>query len=191
MCAIYQLELDAADELLCKVRERYGDESAEKYRSAVLYPKSEAPVLGPGGKVALMRWGFPLSGKKSVVFNARAETLASRPLFRACVKNRCIVPASAFYEWGEESGEKRKFLISGDGMLHFAALYKTFTDEDGARKFSFTIVTTAPNGLLASIHSRMPAVVEPGRVGEWLDPSADPSRLLAPYGGSLTLAAAE
>lgn len=192
MCAIYKLSLKTEDRLMEKLINRYGDEVVYKYCDAELYPKDEAPVVGPGDKVALMKWGFPLSKKNSVVFNARAETLGEKALFKGCEGNHCIVPASSFFEWGEVGEKKQKFKIrTCGGVFYFAGLWKKFTGKDGAKEYCFTIITTEPNRQVATIHSRMPAIIAKGREREWLDAKSFESGLLVPYEENVRIDKAE
>ncbi len=104
MCAVYWLSLkeddDEDEELIEKLREKYSAQAAERFRSTDLYPKQEAPVIGAGHKVALLRWGLPMSGSGRVVFNARAEGLLSKPFYKGMAASRCAVPFTSFYEWG-------------------------------------------------------------------------------------------
>jgi putative SOS response-associated peptidase YedK len=108
------------------------------------------------------------------MINARAETVAEKPAFRA---RRCVVPASGFYEWRRRGkGPKQPYLIRRrDGQpMGFAGLWETWTDPaTGEIVTTCTIVTCAPNELMAELHDRMPVVLDPADYGAWLDP-ADP-----------------
>lgn len=192
MCTIYKLSLKTDDELMNKLRSRYGDETAEKYRDAEFFPKYEAPVIGPGDKVALLKWGFPLAGESDVIFNARAETLGEKAIFKSCMGNHCIVPASSFYEWGIVGEKKQKFKIrTGGGIFYFAGLWKEFLGEGGVKEYYFTIITTEPNAQVATLHSRMPVIIEKGREKEWLEDRSSESELLIPYAGKVRIDKAE
>ncbi|HEX2938613.1 MAG TPA: SOS response-associated peptidase [Ruminiclostridium sp.] len=192
MCAIYKLMLKNGGEIIEKIRERYGEETAEIYLDAQIFPKSEAPVFGDGRKIALLKWGFPIPGKSGTVFNARVETIMQKPMFKSCIGNRCIVPASCFFEWGEVDGRKHKFLIrTEDEMLYFAALFKAFRDKDGKKYFSYTIITTKPNKQMETIHSRMPVILDADAQKKWLDPKNPPDDILAPYDKHLFISSAE
>ena len=132
----------------------------------------------------LMRWGFLPGFVKDpktfpLILNARAETLAEKPSFRAALKRRrCLVIADGFYEWRNEPGPggrgrapKRPYLVrrtSGEPM-GFAGLYETWCDATGGEIDTACIVTTAANGLLGQLHDRMPAILEPDAFAAWLD----------------------
>jgi len=127
------------------------------------------------------RWGLipPWSDDPRIAsrtFNARAETLATSPLFRdAFRKRRCLVPVDGFYEW-RRTGSKRQPLLIRDpeGLpLALAGLWTGRQDpESGEWLRTFTIVTSRPNAFMAGIHDRMPVVVPSASWDRWLDPEA-------------------
>jgi putative SOS response-associated peptidase YedK len=138
------------------------------------------------------RWGLIPSWAKDAriggrLINARAETVASTPAFRASFqKRRCIVPADAFYEWERMTPEIRQpnliRRIDGDPMA-FAGLWsiwrdRTQPDADPVRTFS--IITTSANATLEPIHDRMPVILPASAWEAWLAPTpAEPGELLA------------
>jgi putative SOS response-associated peptidase YedK len=128
-----------------------------------------------GRRLRPMRWGFlphwyktPSDGP--LLINARAETLADKPAFRAAARaRRCVIPADAFYEWQGEKGAKTPFVIrrrDGD-MLALAGLWQDWEAPEG-RLATCAIVTCDANATLAPIHHRMPVVLAPGDVALWL-----------------------
>ena len=144
-------------------------------------------VMEDGGirKVAVHHWGLvpfwaksPAIGSKMI--NARAEGLAEKGAYKhAFRKRRCIVPADAFYEWRKVPGQKAKqpyAIERRDGEpIAFAGLWEQWRggdDEWGALR-STTIITTDPNGLMATIHDRMPVILPPAAWEAWLDPAND------------------
>lgn len=132
-----------------------------------------------------LRWGLVPSWAEDErigdrMINARAETLASKPAFkRAFLKRRCIVPADAFYEWKVVPGQKRKqpmVIRRKDGQaMAFAGLWERWKarEADAAWVRSATIVTGAPNDVVAPIHDRMPVVLPEDAWDRWLDPELD------------------
>ncbi len=128
------------------------------------------------------------------MINARSETVAEKPSFRAAYKyRRCLVPASGFYEWQPQNGKKQPFYIHHieDDILGIAGIYERWSSPDGGEIESVSLLTTTPNNFMKPIHNRMPVIIEPEDYGVWLDPKADPKRelphLLRPYrDGSLT-----
>jgi putative SOS response-associated peptidase YedK len=104
------------------------------------------------------------------MINARGETVAEKPSFRAAAKGRrCLIPASGFYEWVKTSdGKQPHFVHFADARpFAFAGLWERWTR--GAEPLdSCTIITTSPNQLLAELHDRMPVILPPERWNEWL-----------------------
>ncbi|MCG9890857.1 MAG: SOS response-associated peptidase [Thermosynechococcaceae cyanobacterium MS004] len=137
----------------------------------------------------LMQWGLIPSwvkdpSKFANLINARAETVAEKPSFRSAFKyRRCLIPADGFYEWQKVKGGSKQpfhFTLTGNSIFAFAGLWESWNDFE-----TFTILTTTANALLATIHDRMPVVLEPENYALWLDPSVqDPRQLvgfLKPY----------
>jgi putative SOS response-associated peptidase YedK len=110
--------------------------------------------------------------------NARIETAASKPAFSEAVNNRCLVIASAFYEWrwlDEKGKQKQKHIIysADDEIMCLAGIYSAWIDPNTGRKYnSFSIVTTEANPTMAFVHNmkkRMPVVLKKADEGTWLD----------------------
>jgi putative SOS response-associated peptidase YedK len=118
-------------------------------------------------------WAADAKGASRAI-NARAETVASMPTFRdAYRRRRCIVPVDGFYEWRRDGTLRQPFLIRRtDGLpLALAGLWAGWRDpSSGEVRRTFTIVTTTPNELVASLHDRMPVVLPPEAWSTWLDP---------------------
>jgi putative SOS response-associated peptidase YedK len=152
-------------------------------------PTDVAPVITAGRKLEFMQWGLVPSWSKDVsigqkLINARAETLAEKPSFRSALKKRrCLVPADGFFEWqGEKSTKQPLFIRMRSGQpFAFAGLWEYWEGVEGAL-VTYTIVTTSPNELLSTVHTRMPVIVARSDYDAWLDVSvSDVSALLAPY----------
>ena len=110
------------------------------------------------------------------LINARGETLAEKPAFRASFKHkRCLILADGFYEWKSTPGSKLKvphYIRMADGRpFGFAGLWSEWRSGDGSEVRSCTIVTTEPNELMASIHNRMPVILSPDAYAQWIDPA--------------------
>lgn len=125
------------------------------------------------------RWGLVPSWAKDIsigarMFNARSETVAEKPSFRAAVaKRRCLVPADGYFEWQARAGAKQPFYIHpNDEVLAFAGLYEFWRPSpDAAWLVSTTILTMDSAGDLAPIHDRMPVMPTPDAWAAWLDPA--------------------
>jgi putative SOS response-associated peptidase YedK len=134
---------------------------------------------GEGGRELVpMRWGLvPSWWKKPLnelpsTFNARAETVAEKPMFRSAFKSRrCIIPASGFYEWTGAKGAKTPHYFtspSGD-PLAFAGLWETWQDpEAGETVLSATIIVGAATKWMSRFHDRMPVLLERTDFDAWL-----------------------
>jgi putative SOS response-associated peptidase YedK len=136
----------------------------------------------------LLRWGLvptwakkPDTGLKMI--NARVETVAERAAFRrAFERYRCLIIADGFYEWQRQStGPKQAFHITraDGGLFAFAGLWSIWHDDDneGRALRTCTILTTAANPAIASLHDRMPVILAPGAESAWLEPLRPPDRL--------------
>lgn len=130
-------------------------------------------------EAAFTRWGLVPAwandediGQKCI--NARSETAADKPAFRAAFKRRrCLVPADGFYEWAPGKPKKRPHLIrlsGGDAPFAMAGLWERWEPEGRDPVETFTILTTEANDVLAPLHDRMPAMVAPPDVEAWLAP---------------------
>jgi putative SOS response-associated peptidase YedK len=136
-------------------------------------------------------WGLVPSWAKDPsignrMINARAETLAEKPTFRTALKRRrCVVPADGFYEWKRNSDGKTKtpmhITLRSGKPFAFAGLWDVWHSADGSELPSATIITTAPNELMADIHDRMPVLLDEAGMKRWLDPAehANPEPLLS------------
>ncbi|MEB3299220.1 MAG: SOS response-associated peptidase [Candidatus Sericytochromatia bacterium] len=113
--------------------------------------------------------------------NARIETVAEKPTFREALRRRrCLVPASAWYEWTGEGRQKQAWVMEPvDGEpVAFAGLWEVW-GEGTARRETVTFLTTAATGRLAEIHHRMPVWLSPDVWEAWLDPEmTEPARVL-------------
>ncbi|MCR2785547.1 MULTISPECIES: SOS response-associated peptidase [unclassified Microbacterium] len=133
------------------------------------------------------RWGLvpgwakdPSVGVRA--FNARAEELEDKPMFRnALIKRRAVVPASGYYEWKQVDGGKVPHYIhpADDQPMFFAGLYEWWKDpqkaDDDPERWllSFTILTRESIGRLGSIHDRMPLFIDGDFADAWLDTDTD------------------
>ncbi|MCB0101252.1 MAG: SOS response-associated peptidase [Anaerolineales bacterium] len=124
----------------------------------------------------------PSIGNKLI--NARGETLAEKPSFRGSFKyKRCLIPADGFYEWKTQPGTKTKtpyFIHMKDRRpFAFAGLWDEWQSSDGSAVRTCTIITTEPNELMSTLHSRMPVILSPNDYSQWIDPSPQtPDKLL-------------
>jgi putative SOS response-associated peptidase YedK len=154
--------------------------------SQVILTIVQAPGRAPVPQFA--RWGLVPhwiqsgTSKRPPPINARAETLAESPLFRgALATGRCLIPATGFYEWTARPRRKGKMPMHirlKDGQVFaFAGLW--LPGKAGSPPTA-AIVTTRPNELLRSIHTRMPAILQPDEEQLWLDPEVTAPETVLP-----------
>jgi putative SOS response-associated peptidase YedK len=146
-----------------------------------------------GRQLGAMRWGFLPHWYKTgndgpLLINARAETLAQKPAFRAaCRDRRCLIVASGFYEWsGSPDGQRLPWYIRRrDGApMAFGGIWQDWGTEPRHR--SCAIVTTASNPHLSAIHHRMPLMIAPPDWPLWLgEAGKGAARLMRPAGGKI------
>ena len=121
------------------------------------------------------RWAKDPSGANRMI-NLRAETVREKKGWRSTLaRKRCIIPIDGFYEWQDQGKGKRKqpfYITSRDfSPLALAGLWATWRDpESGEELFTCTILTTSANGLMESVHHRMPVILAPDDWDAWLDP---------------------
>jgi len=151
-----------------------------------------APDHGPERELRLVRWGLVPSWAKDKkggarLINARSETVASKPAFRAAfAKRRCIIPADGYYEWQTIEKTKQPYYIyrTDGGILAFAGLYELWRDaelpddHEDAWYWSATIITTQAADEIGQIHDRTPMVIAPENWTDWLDPANNEKELL-------------
>ncbi len=123
-----------------------------------------------------MRWGFLPSWYKAtndgpLLINARAETIAEKPAFKAaCRARRCLIRASGFYEWtkDQDGGRDPWFIQAHDkAPLAIAGIWQDWHMEEQSYR-TCAIVTTSANEAMSQIHHRMPVIIEPQNWGLWL-----------------------
>ena len=158
-------------------------------------PGSTNPVIvvHERAEAVMMQWGLVPHWAKDIStihrpINARAESLAEKPMFRDLLRTkRCIVPASGFFEWKQEGGRKVPFYfhVQDDPVFAFAGLYDVWSNPAGTTLTTYTIITTTPNELMAPIHDRMPVILRQDDEMRWLSrdvlPTDEVKRILAPY----------
>ena len=107
-------------------------------------------------------------------FNARAETVAEKPMFREAFKRRrCIIPASGFFEWTGEKGDKQPHLFTaadGSPILAFAGLWEKWRDPaTGEDVLSCTIIVSGASAWMTPYHDRMPVLLRAEDFDAWLN----------------------
>ena len=132
----------------------------------------------------LVPWWWKKKAKEApATFNARAETVAEKPMFRdAFRRSRCLIPASGYYEWQKTpTGKQPYYYTANDGSpLTIAGLWDEWKDiETRQPLMSCTMLITNANELASKIHDRMPALLQPKDFDGWLTGTAG-AELLKP-----------
>ena len=183
MCGRYTLVTDQT-----ALERYYKKQMSARYRgpSYNVAPTQSVPIITAEG-IEPMRWGLVPQWAKSLntgysMINAKAETLTEKRTYSKLLDHqRCLVPASGFYEWLGEAGHKipHYFTVKDRQLFSFAGLYEIRKDSEEFESKSFTIITTAANNLVQPIHDRMPVILTPEEEKDWLNPKAtDPTELL-------------
>lgn len=148
----------------------------------------EAVVQTPERReIRLLKWGLIPSWAKNTsigykMINARAETVAEKPSFKAAMRRRrCLIPAQGFYEWHEENGHRQPWFITSrtpEDILALAGIWEHYESPEGEIIESVAIITCQANELVSQMHDRMPVIVAPQDDARWLDPKlGDPTEV--------------
>lgn len=141
----------------------------------------------PQRQTTHLSWGLIPSWAKDIhrsrpMINARAETVAEKPSFRAAFKRRrCLIPADGFYEWKQASQTsktsktpKQPFYIQlcrqpqTSTLWAFAGIWDHWQSSDGSDLYSCAILTMPANNVMQTIHHRMPVMVMADKYDQWL-----------------------
>lgn len=160
-----------------------------RYNIAPGQPVAVVPNA-PQREMDFFLWGLVPSWAKDPgignrLINARAETVAEKPSFRAALRRRrCLILADGFFEWYQEPGAKAKtplvFQLASGLPFAFAGLWEVWYAPDGSELRSCTIITTEANALIAPYHARMPVILHPADFAAWLNPEEVPPATLTP-----------
>lgn len=172
-----------------------------RYNIAPSQPVAVIRRMVPGAprRLDLLSWGllpaWAKDAKAARPINARADTVAEKPTFRAAFRNRrCLVPADAFFEWQQQGTKKQPFCfrMADHGLFALAGLWERWEGPEEQVLETFSLLTTEPNELVATVHDRMPVILRPDQYDRWLDPTLhDPASVLAmtgPYPASAMVA---
>jgi putative SOS response-associated peptidase YedK len=161
-----------------------------RYNIAPTQPVAAVRLNARSGarELAWLHWGLVPSWAQdpavgSRLINARSETVAEKPAFRAAFqRRRCLVLADGFYEWQKVDGAKQPYYIRlRDGSpFAMAGLWEHWEGGEGSVIQSCTLLTTEPNLLIQPLHSRMPVLLAAQDYDLWLDPQVQRPERLAP-----------
>jgi putative SOS response-associated peptidase YedK len=160
----------------------------DRYNVAPTQPVAAVRQAAEGRELVTLRWGLvpswsadPKTGYRLI--NARSETVAKTPAFRAAFKQRrCLIPISGYYEWQKTAEGKQPFYIHPKGaeLFTLAGLWEHWQGADGEIIESCSILTTAAADVVRFLHERMPVILQPQDFDLWLDPQVQKPELLQP-----------
>ncbi len=179
MCGRYYIDID--NDELKRILHEAQKNIYENYKKGEIFPTNIAPIYIEDNnkmKPILAKWGFPKWDGKGVIINARAESINEKQMFKNLVSsNRCIVPASYYFEWKKEEHGKDKYKINNpNSNVYMAGLYNVVTNKDNKQLSMFesnmdifyTIITRNANDSVSHIHNRMPLIFNRDEMQEWL-----------------------
>lgn len=178
MCGRYTITV-TFDELLLRYAIEQSFPPYHRPRYNVAPGQMVMAVIDDGEKnrIGELKWGLiPQWAKDEKIgyrmLNARVETLMEKPAYQVPFqRKRCLIPADGFYEWKKTDTGKQpmRIRLKSEEIFSMAGLYDTWVAPDGRKISTCTVITTAPNRLVADIHDRMPVILRPEDEQVWLD----------------------
>lgn len=173
------------------VAELFGCKDALKFPKRYNIAPSQPVVIiknqldGPADTInkpmmQLVKWGFIADWMKAppnrLIINARSETVCQKSMFRGAIEqNRCIIPASGWYEWKVIRGVKQPFYMTKDlgktnnSLFAFAGIFSRFMAADGSEIDTMALLTRPAIGQLDKVHHRMPCILPEDKYNDWLN----------------------
>lgn len=180
MCGRYEAglsELDLAD--YRQAIKEIASLVTEPFASQEAFPSQQLPIISQTG-LSQAGWGYPLDNK--LVINARSETITSKRLFcQAIINRRVLIPAKSYYEWKQS---RVKYQVEMEPLMTMAGL-----ELDSPQGRRFVIITTEANHQLQAIHHRMPVLLRPEQLSDYLFDTPAALAMLQPYQAELRLTA--
>jgi putative SOS response-associated peptidase YedK len=185
MCGRFALHA-SEEEILSHFHLKQGFSMRSRYN---LCPTQTIPIICQWGQtIEFARWGFIPSWTKSDVIpaghiNARLETLFEKPSFKTAIKQqRCLIPASGYYEWQHFAGKKQPYYIHlQTGLFAFAGIWSNWRAQNGDVILSCAIITTIAQEPMQKLHERMPVILAPDQYKSWLIDDLKPDDLAAKF----------
>ncbi len=182
-CGRYTLKAKAGD---LKKRYNLANVPNDIPQSFDIKPTHSMPVIAANDvgdpQLEMMKWGLiPFWAKDPKIgystFNARDDSVFSKPTWRSIYKRRILVPATGYFEWTKPAKgsdtPKQKFYFHPKKLdiFSFAGFYDVWKDVEGKELKTYTLITTEPNKEARAIHDRMPVILHPEDEPKWLEPS--------------------
>jgi len=164
------------DTVTCEFKASYNIAPGHEVYAIIRGSMCHTPLKQNDNRLGKLHWGLVPSWAKDLsgagrLINARAETLQEKPSFeKALKKRRCLIIADGFYEWKEK--QPWYCTPASGGLFGFAGLWETWKGGDKLVYHSCTIITTKASETVNEIHDRMPVILKPEIIKEWLNPAA-------------------
>lgn len=159
MCGRYTLFTEEDNQQIKQILEHLKEHPLRsQMKTGEIFPTNLAPIITNKreDEFDILKWGFEF---KSLIINARAETIFEKKSFIGPIKNgRCLVPATGFYEW-DKAKNKYHYTLEKNIPLYMAGIY---------RSGHFVIITTNANQSLEKVHDRMPVIINEKYKEDWL-----------------------
>jgi len=164
MCGRYTLFSDTENTEIKKMVEEVNRKYNVQIKIGDIFPSHLAPIIRANTMeraLDVMQWGYHNPFKKSLIINARSETVMEKKMFRDDFETRrCLIPTTGFYEWDKQ---KNQFLFNSNHVLYLGGIYKPF---EGKNKY--VILTKGSNQTVSEVHDRMPVIIPAGMLDHWL-----------------------
>lgn len=182
MCGRYVIDPENEEHFF----EHFGADAASDFKHRYnVAPTQQVPIIRAshdaerGREAVFARWGLVPGWAKDLsigsrMINCRSESASEKPSFKKALGfRRCIVPATAFYEWQPVGKIKQPWCIHriDRAPLAFAGLWEIWNKGEDGPLESCTIMTTSASDDLEGLHDRMPVILEPADFARWLDPA--------------------
>ena len=156
----------------------------------VKYPSNPSLIVKENS-LDILPWGFPYNNK--LIINARGETLFEKRMYQsAALEQRCLIPASCFFEWKDKS--KYNIAPKKSHLFSMAGIYKSFLNKDGSLEERYVIITTSANEEMSNIHHRMPVIIPENLEKTYLNSRTSQREiidLLVPFSKELSIVSKE
>lgn len=173
-----------------KIEQRFGTDVLDTYAPNFnAAPTHLLPVitLASSHGISTFYWGTSPEWAKNKtlsekIINIRAESILEKPMLKkGMMKNRCLIPADGFYAWrkvGKKTSIPYRLVVTDQDLFSFAGIWEEFEDTDGNELHTFSIITTESNGIVATIHERMPVIFTKENEKIWLDHQSSENDLM-------------
>jgi len=174
MCGRYTLYSDTENAEIIKIVEEVNRKFQVQIKTSDIFPSNLAPIIRENAKeikLDVMQWGYHNPFRKGLIINARSETVMEKKMFREDFEiRRCLIPTAGFYEWDHE---KNQYLFNSDAILYLGGIYKPYEEKN-----NYVILTKAPNPTVSEVHDRMPVIISPLMLNQWLNDYNDALHLM-------------